>query len=255
MRQSCKIATTEEGMEKLMEHTLQRQVARMEAQLAELTTLLKGQASTALASLTTTLHAEGRATIMNGPVTQTEQKIHIDKIEIHPWNNSRAVMVGVADVAAAFTENTKLKEYARLTDHEMTDPEIAPPYVTELFTDLIRRGHADPASRNIYLNPRRADQVLVHLKNNSWEVRTAPDGYRALMDGIAVSVHEITLSHEKRKHLPREAQNALAMAGLVYEDEPEAFVERAKGALAAHLANLAPGAQLAILPVAPKRPE
>lgn len=247
IRQRCKIANTEEGMDKLMDHTLQRQMAEMRAQLTELTSLLKGQARIP-AGLTlagpTHQHAEGKATIVNGDVQQTVQQtvqqIHIDKVEIRPWDGARAVDVSVAQMLAAFAENTKLQEYARLPDHSMTDLEIAPPYVAELFTDLVRRSHADPASRNIYLNPRRADQVLVHLTGGTWEVRTALDGYRALLDGVAASVHEVTLAYEKRKLLPLEAQNALAMAGLLYDDEPEAYVERAKGSLAAHLANLAP---------------
>jgi hypothetical protein len=240
-------------MEKLMDHTLQRQVARVEeqnaqmaSQIAKLTELLEKQMMPVAAR-----PADGVSTIVNSSVTQqhVEQKIHIDKVEIHPWDSSRAVLVDVSDVAAAFAENTRLQEYARLPDHAMVDPEIGPPYVVELFTDLVRRGHADPASRNIYLNPRRADQVLVQLKSGSWEVKTSQDGYRALLDGVAMSVHEITLTYEKRKQLPTGAQNALAMAGLVYDDKPEVIVERAKATLTAHLMNIAPGAKFALLPV------
>jgi hypothetical protein len=161
-------------------------------------------------------------------------------IEIHPWDTRRAVLVDVNDIAAAFAENPLLQEYARLSDVAMTDPDIAPPYVTGLLVDMVKRGHADPASRNIYLNPRRADQVLVHLKGGAWKVKTATKGYRALLDGVAMSIHETTLSHEKRKLLPLEAQNALAVAGLLYDEEPEKYVKRAKAALTAHLTNLAP---------------
>jgi hypothetical protein len=57
----------------------------------------------------------------------------------------------------------------------------------------------------------------------------------------------VTLAYEKRKQLPLEAQNALAMAGLLYDDEPEEYVRRAKATLAAHLTNLAPA-------IAPAKP-
>jgi hypothetical protein len=261
MRQSCKIANTDEGMEKLMDHTLQRQLAEqkqatdeMRTQMAEMLQLLKGQALTPgpAPSSAPQQRAEGGSAIVNGPVTmqqtvqqtvqtqQTVQQIHIEKVEVRPWNSARAVLVGVTDIAAAFTENTRLQEYARFSDHAMTDQELAPPYVADLLIDLVKRGHADPASRNIYLNPRRADQVLVQLKEGSWEVRTAEEGYRALLDGVALSMHQVTIAYEERKQLPPEAQNALAMAGLMYDDEPEVYVKLTRGALAAHLTNMAP---------------
>jgi hypothetical protein len=166
----------------------------------------------------------------------TQQNI---KIEIKPWDDKRAIAVGVRDIVAAFAENARLQEYARLSDHAFVDPEVAPPFVVELLLDLVRRVHEDPASRNIYLNPRRADQVLVHMKGGTWEVRTAQEGCRALLDGVATSIHEVTLSPEKRKQLPMEAQNALAMAGLMYNDEHETVIELAKAPLVAHLTNLA----------------
>jgi hypothetical protein len=44
----------------------------------------------------------------------------------------------------------------------------------------------------------------------------------------------------ERRQLPLEAQNALSMAGLLYDDEPEEYVRRAKAPMAAHLVNTAP---------------
>lgn len=232
-------------MDKLMEHTLQKQMNEMnemKAQLAKLTMLLGGLTSSAIIPASSQLHAEGGSTIVNGGVTQnvTQSVTQNIKVEIRPWDNSRAITVGVADIARAFAENAKLQEFARLPGDSLADPEIAPPYVTELLVDLVKRGHADPAARNIYLNPRRADQVLVHMKGGSWEVKTMSDGIGALLSGIAVSIHEVTLSTEKRRQLPLEAQNALAMAGLLYDDEPDAYVGRARAPLVAHLTNLAP---------------
>jgi hypothetical protein len=248
MRQNCKIANTEEGMEKLIEHTLQRQLReqkeatdRLHAQVAKLTEMLTTGAITPSAPMPSQ-RVEGvgaGAAVVNGSVTQNITKI--EKIEIRAWDPQRPVSISVPDILAAFTENPRLREYSQMPDHALVDPETAPPYVLELMTDLVKRGHADPASRNIYLNPKRADQVLVHMKGGTWEVKTAQDGYRALLDGVATSIHEVTMSNEKRQQLPPEAQNALAMAGLMYAGEPEEYVGRAKGPLAAHLANMAPG--------------
>jgi hypothetical protein len=243
MQRTCKIATSDEGMEKLLEHTLRRQLAEQTAQIAKLATLLEGKASGAIVSSAPPVPSQLATTIVNGPVTQTTQQtlqqINISKIEIQPWNDKRALTLDVQDVLAAFAENARLREYARMTDIQRTDPEIAPPFVAELFMDAVHRIHKDPATRNIYLNPKRADQVLVHLKNGRWEVRTFVSASQALLDGIASSIHEITLTNEKRRQLPLEAQNALAVAGLLYDEEPEAYVELTKGPMVAHLTNLA----------------
>ena len=133
-----------------------------------------------------------------------------------------------------------LKEYMRMAEHEMTDPEKAPPYVTELFVDLVKRGHSDPSARNVYLNPRRADQALVHMKTGKWEVVPASEATRLLMDGVAQTIHRVVLTGAERGQLPTEAQNALSLAGMVYGDEPDEYVKRARAPMAAHLANVAP---------------
>jgi hypothetical protein len=51
----------------------------------------------------------------------------------------------------------------------------------------------------------------------------------------------------ERRQLPLEAQNALSMAGLLYDDEPEEYVRRAKAPMAAHLVNTAPQADIGAL--------
>jgi len=179
IRQSCKIANSEEGMEKLLDHTLQRQMAQMRAQMAELTTLMKGQltlAAPATQQIAQPIQHAGQ--VNNGAVTNNNTVVHI-----HPWDGDRRIGVELAHILAAFTDNAKLREYARMGDHELTDPAIAPPYVTELLMDLTRRAHADPAARNVYLNPRRADQALVHKKTGTWEVLPLAEATRLIFDG------------------------------------------------------------------------
>jgi hypothetical protein len=67
-------------------------------------------------------------------------------VNIHPWDGDRRIGVDLAHILAAFTDNAKLREYAQMGDHELTDPDIAPPYVTELLMDLTKRAHATPES-------------------------------------------------------------------------------------------------------------
>jgi hypothetical protein len=243
VRTRCKIANSEEGMEKLLDHTLQRQMAdqnaqlaQMRAQMAELTTLMKGQltlAAPATQQIAQPIQHAGQ--VNNGAVTNNNTVVHI-----HPWDGDRRIGVELAHILAAFTDNAKLREYARLGDHELTDPAIAPPYVTELLMDLTKRAHADPAARNIYLNPRRADQALVHKKSGTWEVLPLAEATRLIFDGVAATIHHTTMTSAERRQLPLEAQNALSMAGLLYDDEPEEYVKRAKAPMAAHLVNTAP---------------
>jgi hypothetical protein len=253
IRQNCKIANSEDGMEKLVEHTLQRQMAELKAQNAEQNAKIDRLASMLERQLVLAPPGGGaeprpaRVTVETahqvntGPVTNIERPV-TNIIQIMPWDGDRRIAVDVAQIAAAFAENGRLQEYARLGDHELTDPEIAPPYVTELLMDLTKRAHADPAARNVYLNPRRADQALVHLKTGRWEVLPLQSATRLMFDGVAQGIQTVSRKYEERRQLPLEAQNALSMAGLMYDDEPEEYVKRAKAPMSAHLVNTAPEA-------------
>jgi hypothetical protein len=254
---TCKIASSAEGMEALMEHTLKQQldaqtaeVGALKAQMAKLTALLEGQL---IAGATPAGPRVGAATINIGQVANTttttttniaQVNQHMNVVNIRPWDGPSAdrIHVPIDLITAAFSENPRLKEYCSLGDAEKTDPKVAPQYVLEMLMDLVKRAHADPAARNVYLNPRRADQALVCLKSGRWEVIQLAEATRLLFDGVVVSIHAVTLSLEKLRQLPLEAQNAMAMAGLVYRDEPEEYAKRAKGPMAAHLANTAPTA-------------
>jgi len=239
----CKIANSEEGMEKLLDYTLQRQVAEQNTKLTEqnakidkLTTIVEkmtGQLALATSQqIAQPIQHAGQ--VNNGAVTNNTV------VNIHPWDGNRRIGVELAHILAAFTDNAKLREYARMGDHELTDPAIAPPYVTELLMDLTKRAHADPAARNVYLNPRRADQALVHKKSGTWEVLPLAEATRLIFDGVAATIHHTTMTLAERRQLPLEAQNALSMAGLLYDDEPDEYVRRAKAPMAAHLVNTAP---------------
>ncbi len=248
VRQSCKIANSDEGMEKLMEHTLRQrleaqtqELSEMRAQVTELASLLKGQLAVAPAGAAPggTVQVAGPATIHNAPVTQQMTNI-TQTINIMPWDGDRRIAVSVAQMAAALVENARLREYACWPEHELTDPEKAPPYVAELFMDLVKRGHATPESRNVYLNPKRADQALVHLRTGRWEVLSLQEATRLMFEGIAGSIHGVIMRDEERLQLPLEAQNALALAEAMYWDEPDEYARRAKAPMSAHLTNTAP---------------
>jgi hypothetical protein len=183
--------------------------------------------------------------VKNPQITQHNSKMQVEnqlvinaRVElIRPWDEARAVRVTVEDVAAAFRENPRLAEYASLPEHELTDPLIAPPYVTELMVDLVKRAHADPCARNIRLNPNRADQVLVQAGTH-WQVRQMAGSHLNLLTGVASSIHAIIVTESLRSKLPLQVQNAMSMAGMLFEEQPEEYAKRASPALTAHLANL-----------------
>jgi hypothetical protein len=243
-------------MNQLMDHTLRRQFeafrAEQNTKIDRLTSLLEQQlvlgalpgvrAEPASISVGAALNVSA-VTNVNAVTNVTNVTNNIAQVNIRPWDGAPAdrIDVPLSLIAAAFAENSRLKEYCRLGDNEKTDPKIAPPFVLEMLMDLVKRAHADPAARNVYLNPRRADQALVCLKSGRWEVIQLAEATRLIFDGVVVSIHAVTLSYEKLRELPLEAQNAMAMAGLVYRDEPEEYAKRAKGPMAAHLANTAPG--------------
>lgn len=257
VRNNCKIANSDEGMEKLVEHTLIRQLAEqtakvdaLQTQMTELASLLKNQLELVPAAAAAPggenpprIAVTGAGQVNLGPVQNTTNlDIRVSQqITIIPWDGDKRIDVGVDQIAAAFAENKLLKEYAAWGDHELADPDRAPPYVTELLMDLVKRGHANPATRNVYLNPRRADQVLVHLKSGTWEILPLANASRLLLDGVAQTIYRVTLSDTERVQLPLEAQNALALARMMYGGEPEAYVDRVRVPMSAHLANTAPG--------------
>ena len=245
MRQNCKIANSEEGMEKLMEHTLRRQMERLEAQVTELTGLVKQQMTVggAAAAAPTTLIQHQT----NIGVQQTNVQVNATIIG---FDCEDRIRIPLALVKAAFTENPRLVEYCRMTDDERTDADKAAPYVLEALVDLVRRAHKDPVYRNIYLNPKRADQVMVCVKEKEepqeknaaqrWEVRSLVDAIRLLFDGVADNLHRIIITDQERTQLPFDIQSAASWVPNLYEDEPDRFVKDGRAPMAAHLANTRP---------------
>ena len=233
MRHRCKIANGEGGMALLMDHTLRRQVDHLETQVTELTSLVRAQM---LAPATV---------IQVGVLQQTNVQVSIIS-----FNREDRIHIPTALVKAAFTENPRLIEYCRMSDTERVDAKNAAPYVLEALVDLVRRAHRDPVYRNVYLNPKRADQVIVCLdehrtepdnsKVQNWEVRPLVEAIRLLFDGVADNLHKIVITDQERVQLPSDVQGAASWVPNLYDGEPERFVKDGRAPMAAHLANTQP---------------
>jgi hypothetical protein len=158
-------------------------------------------------------------------------------INITPWDSPDYITVSLADILAAFAENPKLRQYLHMDDFELSDFEKAPPYVIELFIELLLRAHLLEAARNVYLNPSRSDQVMVRMKTGSWDVAPLNDSIEHLFNGIARRLHVITITTEERTKLPYDIQNAISICEMMYKDHPDVYIKLAKEVIVAHLTN------------------
>ncbi|MFA6165776.1 MAG: hypothetical protein WC700_04110 [Gemmatimonadaceae bacterium] len=183
----------------------------------------------------TELLARIRTKTRSKVVTEFETE---ETFEIMPWDDKSPIVITTKQMKEAFAENPRLQAYASLRGDEFTDPAIAPEYVSELLVDLIRRGHHDPAARNIRLNPSRSDQVVVKA-DADWEIRELGAAVRSLLEAVAAAIKNTSLREEERKELEHAVQHALAVAGLLYQETPEQYVQRVRKPIEAHLANMA----------------
>jgi hypothetical protein len=255
VRQTCKIANSEEGMEKLLEHTLRRQLAEVQAQvaaqsgqLAELTSLLKSQILAKLPNVQlleanpeaqmpslaiNTGHVQNNMTINTTTVNNTTNII------LRPWDGRQRLVVPV-EAIQKFAETPKFQEYVTLGYEKQMDQRIAAPYVTSLYVDMVKQGHADPAARNIYLNPQRADQALVYMQDGRWQALPLNEATPLLFDKVGETIRKDVLHLSAPRQIESATQGSLIMAGSMYNENQEAYVKLAKAPMAAHLANLTP---------------
>jgi hypothetical protein len=235
VRKNCKIANSAEGMEKLIDHTLQRQLAIVHEQNLE----MKTQVADLTAMMAQLLALPTQAVVNSTIVNNAGIVINSTIVNIHSWSNEEKLVIPASMLKAAFTENKCLMEYCHLSDEQKTDPERAAPYVLEALLDLTKRAHADPTARNVYLNPRRADQVLV-FDESSWQVVSLLDAIRSIFDSVAGNIHRIIVRDEERNLLPMIVQSSAAWIPNLYEDEPEKYMKDAKAHMVAHLQNTSP---------------
>ena len=249
---TCKIAGSEEGMTKLLDHTLQRQLLAQQKQINEQAaqinqlanmvrnqTLSQGQLLELATRQKMITPPTLAATVANSTTNIVNSTINQVTINIRPFTRSNAVTIPVSMLRTAFTENPRLAEYCSMSDEEKTDAEKAVPYVLEALIDLTRRAHADPESRNIYLNPHRADQVMVY-DAETWRVLTLVDAIGTIFDSISGGIRKIMRNQRDMTSLPISIQGSASWIPTLYEFEPDTYVEKARPKMSAHLTNLRP---------------
>lgn len=131
------------------------QVDRLEARVAKLVDLVY---AVSLTSPTTIIQLQQNTTV---------------QVNIVGFDQADRIHVPPAHIHAAFSKNPRLVEYCRWPDAERVDAAKAAPFVLEALVDLVRRAHRDPAYRNVYLDPRRADQAMVYVADGAVRPRPA----------------------------------------------------------------------------------
>jgi hypothetical protein len=232
IRQICKKDENSEFSTDISEQPSAEIISGLQAQIEELTSLLKIQAGPTVSN--TSNITKNTTNITINTLNQLNQN---NAVNIYPWDGARCINIDFKMIQEVFAENVKLREYTSMGEYGMATPLTARPYVTELFMELIKRAHAEPAGGNIYLSPNRADQVLVLNKHSQWEVIPFSEATKILLDDVTSWMKLAVLSHEMLKTLPMEAQSALACAGMHYEYEPEEYLKLIKTPMAAHLTN------------------
>lgn len=246
MRQVCKIANSEEGIEKLFEHTIQRQNAELAAKVDRLTSMVELM-TTGQLTVATPTDQIGQANQVSVQQTVNQVSVHqtvnqvnqVNQVQIALWSNESKLSLSASDVAEAFAGSARIKEYESLGTDQQTNMEIATPYVLDLFMTLTKKAHEDPAARNVCLSSKRADQALVHVSAGVWDAMPLHEATREIFDAVKGRTSQIVTTPTESKQLSPEAQSALAVAGMMYRYEPDEYAKRAKGPMAAHLANMA----------------
>jgi hypothetical protein len=155
------------------------------------------------------------------------------------WSSDKFITISPEMIRAAFAGNSQLIEYVDFSDEEKTDPDASTPYVVAILIELIRRAHAEPSARNIYLNPRRADQVLV-CEAEGWKVLTLMEATRALVESVAGQFRAILMKDHRREELDTSIQNAAHIMLMLYRENPAKYVKESRQMISAHLANNVP---------------
>lgn len=172
--------------------------------------------------------------------TQTNTVNNFIHISIHPWDCGQRIHLDESDFLAAFAERLP-EEWLRQSIADQTNAETGPPYVAALLMALLKRSHADPARRNILLNPKRADQALVLMGSGKWKAESLVEASRAMLDGVAEQAKATALAPPRpgvESKLTNELKSALSLASMLYADSPESYVARTKPSIVAHLENM-----------------
>lgn len=177
---------------------------------------------------------------MNGANPMVVNNIQM-AVVVRPWGSDEGKAIVTADMLNEIFESCpQLREYSDMSFRDQLDPAKSAPHAALCMVELARRAHVSPESRNIYLNPRRSDQVLVYGGGDGWKALTLQEGVRGIFDDLDAGVGRVILSDQLRAGLTSPAEAGATGARTVYGSAPDLVMEQARGQMTAHLGNMAP---------------
>ena len=103
--------------------------------------------------------------------------------------------------------------------------------IVQLLMGILRRIHADPQERNVYMNPRRGDQALVYIPEH-WVTCALDEAGRAMYRRIADILGCLP------RQIPQEVRTVAAAARQRCAASAPELVRASRAALSAHLENV-----------------
>jgi hypothetical protein len=194
-------------------------------------------------------HPAAPTTVVNNinvvALTQNTTNVTNVVVELRPWATRGQLCITAEMLKETFVANPTLRAYAQQEIAEMYDAEKAAPFVQEALQELVVRAQAaDPASRNVHLNPARSDQVLVY-DANCWRVRTLVEAIQAMFDDVALGIKKTMAAEAGRVALQLPAipiypklHVAAGNVPLLYEQDRSRYIKSAKQQMTAHLSDM-----------------
>jgi len=171
---------------------------------------------TIIATANKTVHIDNSVNSVNSVNTVNTV---VNNVTIVPWGTP--LTLTDADVDAAMSRLSNMIEAPALPD------------VVAVLMEIVKRAHVPLDSRNVHLNPKRADQALA-LSATGWAALPLSEATQALFDGASARIEK-----PSARRAPNQVQQAVVPSA--YRVEREGAVQMGMRPMEAHLANLAPG--------------
>ncbi len=241
-------------MEKLFEHTLQRQLGEHKTLMLDMQnqiSLLRKHQQKNMNQLRESLDSKQPVQIATQNNTiNTVVHIHAPALPFtRPTYEGGPLIVPYAHIRALFCASDAkrlYKDWLYAADRRL-DFALAAPVVAELMLDVMRHCHTDPEQRNVYLSKKRADQVLVY-DGNTWSTRPLIQALAEIFDGVTEQLRtadQHILDPNIRKSVATlewsDADrycDAIQILPHAYEARQETVLETARKPAASHLENI-----------------
>jgi hypothetical protein len=159
--------------------------------------------------------------VTNNIIMNSNNTTNVVNLTLQPWEHpDQRIVISTTMLEAVFAESERLMEYCNLTDDQKTNADGAVPYVLEALMALVKRAHKDPAARNICLNPKRADQVMV-FDEMLWKVKPLTDAIYDIFDSVTSGIQRIIVTPKQCEQLSHEVQGTASYMRMLYKSSAE----------------------------------